>query len=137
MHEFFSFSPAVKNAAEKALESVSARFADIDRISEYNSHKIMAAFHKFRVSDTMFASTTGYGYDDVGRDVLEQIYAEVFKTEAALVRVGFVNGTHALTCALFGAMCGGGTLLVATGAPYDTLQSVIGITGNHPGSLKD
>ena len=137
MHSFYAFSPKIEQAAEKAMAALQGRFAEIDRVAEYNTHKVMAAFQRHRVSDTMFAGTTGYGYDDVGRDTLEKIYQDVFSTESALVRVGFVNGTHALTCALFGAMIGGGTLVAATGAPYDTLCSVIGISGHHPGCLKD
>lgn len=99
--------------------------------------KCSAAFQNNRVSDTCFNGTTGYGYDDRGREVLERIYAEVFGTEDAIVRVQFVNGTHALTCALFGMLRPGDVLLSVMGAPYDTLCSSIGITGNAPGSMRD
>ena len=137
MDKYFDFSPRVSKAAETAMESVSPAFARVDLVAEHNTKKIMAAFQKHRVSDSMFAGTSGYGYDDIGRDTLEKVYQDVFSTESALVRIGFVNGTHALTCALFGAMTGGGTLVAATGTPYDTLCGVIGISGNHAGSLKD
>ena len=89
------------------------------------------------MAESYFAGTTGYGYDDLGRDKLDEIYADIFGTEDALVRVGFVNGTHAISCALFGALKPGQTLVSAVGAPYDTLLGVIGVTDKGPGSLKD
>ncbi len=112
-------------------------FARIDDIAHVNSQKVLDAFHKHRVSDTMFVGTTGYGYDDIGRDTLDRIYADVFGAEDALVRIQFVNGTHTIACALFGTLRPGDTLLSVTGAPYDTLQSTIGIAGDYPGSLRD
>ena len=129
--------PNLNELAAQVERALSEQFAEIDRISHVNSQKVLAAFQKYRVSDTMFAGTTGYGYDDVGRDTLDKIYAEVFGAEDALVRLQFVNGTHTIACALFGALRPGDTLLSATGAPYDTLQSTIGIAGNYPGSLRD
>ena len=122
---------------EKTEARIAAQFKEIDRIAHINSQKVLSAFQKYRVSDTMFAGTTGYGYDDVGRDTLDKIYADVFDAEDALVRLHFVNGTHTIACALFGALRPGETLFSVTGAPYDTLQSTIGITGNYPGSLRD
>lgn len=113
------------------------RFSRIARMAQFNSEKVLNAFHKHRVSDSMFAGTTGYGYDDNGRDTLDKIYADTFGAEDALVRIQFVNGTHTIACALFGALRPGDTLLSVTGAPYDTLQSTIGIAGNYPGSLRD
>ena len=89
------------------------------------------------MAESFFAGTTGYGYDDLGRDKLDEIYADIFGTEDALVRVGFVNGTHAISCALFGALKPGQTLVSAVGAPYDTLLGVIGVTDKGPGSLRD
>jgi len=132
----FEISPEIKALSEKAEAAASAVFARIDRISERNTEKVLSAFHKHRVSETFFAGTTGYGYDDKGRDTLDLIYADIFKAEKALVRIGFVNGTHAITAALFSALRPGDTLLSATGLPYDTLQSAIGISGSYPGSLK-
>ena len=109
-------------------------FARVDEIDEYNTQKVLAAFRRHRVSDTMFAGTTGYGYDDKGRDTLDAIYADLFGTEAALVRLGFVNGTHALSTGLFGVLAPGDVMLSVTGAPYDTLLGTI--TGDYPGSMK-
>ena len=101
-----------------------------------NTRKVMAAFQDNKVSDSCFAGTSGYGYDDIGREVLDNVYAQVFKTEAALVRIGFVNGTHALSAALFALLKPGDTLLSVTGLPYDTLRNAIGIEGDCHGSLK-
>ena len=96
----------------------------------------MEAFQNNRVSDACFAGTTGYGYDDLGREVLDKIYAEIFGAEAALVRINFVNGTHALTAAMFSLVKPGDKILAVTGLPYDTLRNAIGITGDCHGSLK-
>lgn len=112
-------------------------FLKIDETAEINSKRVLEAFRKHRVSDTMFAGTLGYGYDDNGRDTLDKIFADVFGAEDALCRIQFVNGTHAIFCAIFGAVCSGDTLLSITGAPYDTLRSAIGITGNCHGTLKE
>ena len=98
---------------------------------------MLAAFQKHRVAESYFAGTTGYGYDDIGRDKLDEIFAEIFGTEDALVRIGFVNGTHAITAALFGALRPGDVLVSAVGAPYDTLLGVIGVVDKGPGSLKE
>jgi len=109
-------------AAEERLAPI---FAQFDQISQENTNRVMDAFAKHRVSDSMFGGTTGYGYDDAGRDTLDAIYANVFGAEAALVRLQFVNGTHAISCALFGACPPNSTLVSAYGAPYDTLRGVI------------
>lgn len=122
--------------AEEVEREISGQFKLIDRIAEKNTLKVMTAFQNNRVSDSCFAGTSGYGYDDLGRDTLDKVYAEVFKTEAALVRIGFVNGTHALSAALFGLLKPGDTLLSVTGLPYDTLRNAIGIEGDCHGSLK-
>ena len=129
-------SEEILELATRAEEDVVGQFADIDKIAEENTAKVLSAFKKYRVSAPMFAGTTGYGYDDLGRDTLDKIYADVFAAESGLVRMGFVNGTHAITASLFSAVRPGDTLLSATGLPYDTLQSTIGIAGNYPGSLK-
>ena len=112
---------------EKAIEKLNARFSAIDKIAEYNQGKVLAAMQKNRVSSACFAATTGYGYDDVGRDNLERVYADVFHTEAALVRPQITCGTHALTVALSANLLPGDELLSPVGLPYDTLQEVIGI----------
>ena len=124
---------ALSIAAEARLRDV---FTGFDRISEACTLKVMSAFQEFRVSEACFAGTTGYGYNDLGRDTLDKIYARVFGAESALVRIGFVNGTHALATALFAICKPGDTLLSVTGTPYDTLQCTIGISGSGDGSLK-
>lgn len=111
------------------------QFQHIQRVAEENSKRVLEAFSRHRVSDTMFAGTTGYGYDDQGRDTLDKIYADVFGAEDALCRIQFVNGTHALFCALCGVTNPGDTLISITGAPYDTLLGAIGITGSGHGTL--
>ena len=123
--------------SETALADIAPKFTEIDRICFENSQKVLSAFQKHRVSDGCLTGSTGYGYGDKGRDVLDLVWADVFEAEAALVRIGFVNGTHALTAALFAPLKAGDVLLSATGAPYDTLRSVIGIEGDYRGSLKD
>ena len=104
-----------------------------------NTARVLEAFRRHRVSDSLFAGTTGYGYDDAGRDTLDRVYADVFFAETALVRVQFVNGTHAIACAMFACLERGKRLLCATGLPYDTLQGVVGIGPEPPrhGSLAD
>ena len=130
-------SEKVLALAAEAQSGLTEQFARIDAIAEENTRKVLAAFQNHRVAESYFAGTTGYGYDDQGRDELDKIYAELFGTEEALVRIQFVNGTHAITCALFGAVMPGDTLVYAVGAPYDTLQSVIGTTGDARGTLLD
>ena len=98
---------------------------------------MLDAFQTHRVADAYFAGTTGYGYDDLGRDKLDEIYAQIFSTEAALVRIQFVNGTHAIAAALYGCLKAGDVLVSAVGAPYDTLLGVIGAVDKGHGSLKD
>lgn len=128
--------PGVYELAQRAQQRCLRRFQEIDAVAEQNTRRVMAAFQDNRVSDSCFAGTTGYGYDDLGRDTLDQIYAQIFGTEAALVRLGFVNGTHALTAAMFSLAKPGETILAVTGTPYDTLQNAIGLTGDGFGSLK-
>lgn len=120
-------SPAVYHYGESVLEKLKDRFDAIDKIAEFNQAKVIAAMQKNRVSAACFAATTGYGYDDVGRDNLERVYADVFHTEAALVRPQITCGTHALTVALSANLLPGDELLSPVGLPYDTLQEVIGI----------
>lgn len=128
--------PEVYELAHQAEAEIRPQFERIDRIAMINTRKVMTAFQDNRVSDSCFAGTSGYGYDDVGREVLDKVYAQVFCTEAALVRIGFVNGTHALSAALFAMLKPGDTLLSVTGLPYDTLRNAIGIEGECHGSLK-
>ena len=128
--------PEVYPMAERAESRLTGRFRELDRVAEQNTRKVMEAFQNNRVSDACFAGTTGYGYDDLGRETLDKIYAEIFGAEAALVRVQFVNGTHALTSAMFALAAPGQKILSVTGTPYDTLRSAIGIAGDCFGSLK-
>ena len=127
----------IKQLGVQARQELSEQFARIDAIAEENSQRVLEAFQDHRVAEAYFSGTTGYGYDDQGRDKLDEIYAQIFGTEAALVRIQFVNGTHAITCALFGALKAGDVLLSAVGAPYDTMLGAIGVVDKGHGSLKD
>ena len=127
----------VRALGDQAEKGLSAQFERIDAIARENTARVLSAFQKHRVAEAYFAGTTGYGYDDLGRDKLDEIYAELFGTESALVRLQFVNGTHAITSALFGALKRGDVLVSAVGAPYDTLLGVIGVVDKGHGSLKD
>ena len=129
-------SPAMFARASRVEEGLRDRFAEIDAVAQENTLRVMAAFQEQRVTEGCFAGTTGYGYDDMGRETLDKVYAQVFGAEAALVRIGFVNGTHTISAALFAALKPGDTLLSVTGAPYDTMRTVIGIAGDEYGSLK-
>lgn len=115
------------NSCEKELRDI---FDKVDDICEFNSFKVIESFHKNNLNESHFNSTTGYGYNDLGRDVIENIYADIFKCESALVRTQFISGTHALTTTLFGLLRPGDTMLSITGKPYDTLDEVIGIKEN-------
>ena len=127
MYKKMGISPAVYEYGQQAIARLKDRFEAIDQIAEYNQAKVLAAFRKNRVSATCFAASSGYGYNDEGRDKLEQVYADVFHTEAALVRPHITCGTHALTIALSANLLPGDELLSPVGLPYDTLQEVIGI----------
>ena len=129
-------SERVRALGAQAERGLTEQFSRIDAIAAENTERVLAAFQKHRVAESYFAGTTGYGYDDMGRDQLDAIYADLFGTEDALVRIGFVNGTHAISCALFGALKPGDTLVSAVGAPYDTLLGVIGVSDKGPGSLR-
>lgn len=133
----FEIDERIMKLADKAEENCSSRFAEIDRIARINGEKVLRAFINNKVSAACMTGTTGYGYDDVGRDTLDKVYAEVMGAEDALVRHTFVSGTHALTCALFGVLRAGDKIVSLTGAPYDTLEEVIGIRGSGNGSLAD
>ena len=123
-------------AEQKLIES--GAFERIDRIAFENQKKVMAAFRKYQVSDSHFCSSSGYGYDDKGRETLDKIYAEVFESEAAFVRHSIISGTQTLCIGLFGLLRPGDTMFSVTGKPYDTLEEVIGIRGEAGnGSLKD
>ena len=119
-------SEPVRTLGQQAQNDLKEQFAYIDRVAEENAARVLDAFQTHRVAEAYFAGTTGYGYDDLGRDKLDAIYAQIFGTEAALVRIQFVNGTHAIAAALYGALKTGDVLVSAVGAPYDTLLGVIG-----------
>ena len=127
MYQEMGISPAVYAYGENALTRLRERFDAIDKIAEHNQAKVMRAMQKNKVSAACFAPSTGYGYDDFGRDNLERVYADVFHTESALVRPQITCGTHALTIALSANLLPGDELLSPVGLPYDTLQEVIGI----------
>lgn len=127
MYTALGITPEVYRFGEEVLAGLRARFDEIDRVAEYNQCKVIGAMQKNRVDATHFAATTGYGYNDAGRDNLERVYADCFHTEAALVRPQITCGTHALTVALSANLLPGDTLLSPVGAPYDTLEEVIGI----------
>ena len=127
MYRALGVSPAVYDFGQQVLAGLRERFDQVDAVAEYNQAKVIAAMQKNRVSAPCFAATTGYGYDDVGRDTLEKVYADVFHTEAALVRPQITCGTHALAVALSANLLPGDELLSPVGRPYDTLEEVIGI----------
>lgn len=133
----FQFSSQLLAMAQRAEQKAKGRFAQVDDTAFQCTARVLDAFSRHRVSDACFAGTTGYGYDDVGRDKLELIYADVFGCEKALVRQGFVNGTHAIACAMFSALRTGDTLLSATGDVYDTLRTVTGERGALGGTFRD
>ena len=139
LHDIYraaGLSERVMKLGQEAEAQCKSRFAEIDAIAEYNQMKVLSAMQKHKVSDIHFAATTGYGYNDLGRDVLEDVYATAFKGESALVRPQLVSGTHALHIALSGNLRPGDELLSPVGKPYDTLEEVIGIRKSR-GSLKE
>ena len=133
-----NFSEKIKRLAQEAEAELAPLFAKIDRVSFENTQKVMDVFCEHRVSDAMFQSTSGYGYDDRGRDALDEVWADVMGAEAAIVRHSIVSGTHALTIGLFGILRPGDVMYSVAGKPYDTLEEVIGLVGEDGnGSLKD
>lgn len=134
----FDIDEKILAHAKEAEAECSEMFKTIDRIAEYNGQKVLKAFIDNRVSESCLKGTTGYGYGDLGRDTIDKVFAQAFGGEDAVVRHTFVNGTHALSTALFGVLRMGDTMLSMTGKPYDTLEEVIGIRGEQgKGSLKD
>mgnify|MGYP005754454533 CR=1 FL=1 len=137
MYEFFKIDDRILRAAEAAEQEAAPYFAKVAEVQRYNQEKMQAAFMQAGVSESHFVATTGYGYGDGGRDVLDAVYAYALGAEDALCRYNFVSGTHTLTVALFGVLRPGDTMLSVTGMPYDTLQGVIGLAGESSGSLKE
>lgn len=136
-HPFFKLDSRLVKLGEQAIEEARTAFAGIEEMQEYNQQKMLAAFIHNGVSESHFVGSTGYGYDDRGRETLDAVFAMAMGAEDALVRHNFVCGTHALTVALFGVLRPGDVMLSVTGKPYDTLQAVIGLTGDRNGSLLD
>lgn len=132
-----SFPVELKEAIKQVDNEIAGKLAEIDERVLDNQDKVLKAFRKESIDESSLLGTTGYGDDDRGRDQLEAVYADVFKTEAALVRPQFVSGTHTLATALFGILRPGDNLLYVTGEPYDTMQEVVGTAGNKRGSLID
>jgi cystathionine beta-lyase family protein involved in aluminum resistance len=135
--DIFSFNEKIENASSEALKMCSGPFSEIEKTAEYNGRKVLAAFISNKVAESHFSGSTGYGYGDRGREVLDAVFAASLGAEDALVRHNFVSGTHALATALFAVLRPGDTLLAVTGRPYDTLEEVIGLRGSGRGSLKD
>ena len=132
------FSKKIQDLALEAESALTAQYKHIDEVAFLNTQKVMDAFRNHRVSDTCFQSTSGYGYDDRGREVLEEVWADVMGAEAAVVRHTIISGTHALSTGLFGILRPGDVMYSVAGKPYDTLEEVIGISGTPGnGSLKD
>lgn len=131
------FAPELQERVKEVEEKIQPILAQIHETALSNQKKVLDSFRKKQVSDHHFTPSTGYGYDDFGRDTLEEVYADVFKAEAGIVRPQLISGTHAISTALFGVMRPGDDLLYITGQPYDTLLEVVGITGNGIGSFKE
>jgi len=137
MYSFFKFNHDIEDIIMSIEQQIEPQFKQIEQIVSYNQAKVLHAFHKHQVSDFHLQSSTGYGYDDIGRENLDKIFADIFDSEAALVRPHIVSGTHALSVGLFGLLRPGDELIYITGNPYDTLEEVIGIYGEGMGSLKE
>lgn len=132
-----SFSENLLQLKKQAMAQAGPMFAHIDSIAEANTLKVLDAMRECQVSEAHFNTTSGYAYDDIGRSKIEELFAKVFGAERALVRTNFVSGTHALATVLFGILRPGDKLVSITGAPYDTMQTVIGYANESPGSLKE
>lgn len=137
LKEQMNISSEILDLVTATEEEIQGTFKKIDDIKEYNQYKVLKVMQDARVSDTHFNWNTGYGYNDAGRETIEKVYANLFKTEDAIVRPTIVNGTHALTLCLTGILRPGDEIISATSRPYDTLEEVIGIRGEGKGSLKE
>ena len=135
MYEEFEISKKLENLAEQVEEQIKEEINKIDKQAQKNSIKVLKAFQKYNISETHLGQTTGYGYGDIGRDTIEKVFADILNAEDALVRTQIISGTHALTVCLFGLLRPGDTVISINGKPYDTLDSIIGLTPNNS-SLK-
>lgn len=134
MSEFFEISNRIEELSDRALQRASEQIAKIDKITEYNQQKVLAAFIKNKVDETDFNTSTGYGYSDKGREKLDCLVADIFKTDSAIIRAGaLASGTHTLAVCLYGILRPGDTMLCVSGTPYDTIHSVIGLGGKNMG----
>ncbi|MBM7693756.1 cystathionine beta-lyase family protein involved in aluminum resistance [Peribacillus deserti] len=137
MFEFLQNGGRLQRLSESVEQRIASLHKRADAKIETNQFRVLKSFQKHKVSDSHFNPSTGYGYDDIGRDTLESIYADVFGGEAGLVRPQIISGTHAISTSLFGVLRPGDELLYITGKPYDTLEEIVGIRGNGVGSLKE
>lgn len=137
MYQYLTHGEALKPIAEEIEALIAPLHKKVDERIAENQFRVLRSYQKHRVSDSHFIPSTGYGYDDIGRDTLESIYADVFGGEAGLVRPQIISGTHAITTALFGILRPGDDLLYITGKPYDTLEEIVGIRGKGVGSLRE
>ena len=136
LKQFYQLDDEVFKLSEEVMEDIKEQFDEIKEIREFNQYKVLKAMQEANLSDNHFNWTTGYGYNDIGREKVEEIYANVFGAEVALVRPIIVNGTHALSLCVQGLVRPGDEILSITSTPYDTLQGVIGIR-EEKGSLKE
>lgn len=130
MYNEFGIKEDIVELSKKVEKDLAPIFKNVEEVEEYNSLKVLSAFQKYNLSEMHFNGTTGYGYGDIGRDTIENIFAEVFKAEDSLVRTQFISGTHAISTLLFGILRPNDTLISISGKPYDTLDEVIGIVEN-------
>ncbi|QFK71247.1 methionine gamma-lyase family protein [Pradoshia sp. D12] len=137
MFEQLKNGERIKETVQETEKMIAERFLEIEENVDFNTAKVLKAFQENQVSDAHFNPSTGYGYDDMGRDTLEKVFAHVFGAEAALVRPQIISGTHAISTSLFGVLRPGDELLYITGKPYDTLEEIVGIRGSGIGSLKE
>lgn len=137
MFDLLKNGAAIREKAAEAESKITRIHRGIDERAEYNQFRVLQSFQANQVSDFHFTPSTGYGYDDAGRETLENVYADVFGGESALVRPQIISGTHAITISLFGILRPGDELLYITGKPYDTLDEIIGISGPSNGSLRE
>ena len=133
----FGIDADILDVVEKAERALESTFRRLDEINSFNQYKVLHNFQESRINDQHFAWNTGYGYDDIGRAALEQLFADVFGAEAGFVRTQIVNGTHALASVYLGLLRAGDELIYCNGDPYDTMQTVIGLKGDSVGSLKE
>ncbi|MBR0051995.1 MAG: methionine gamma-lyase family protein, partial [Firmicutes bacterium] len=137
LNQKFGIDADILRRTEEAESKLACVFSDLDDIQMFNQYKVLHHFQEARINDQHFAWNTGYGYDDVGRAALEQLYADVFGAEAGLVRPTIVNGTHALASVYLGLLRPGDELIYCNGDPYDTMQTVIGLKGDAYGNLQE